>query len=163
MRTKILRKRRWILIGFALFLAILVALGDIVIEILYDSRYKEATWMMPILCVGIWISVLFYTISPALLAIGKAVYSAQSNLAGFIMVVVGLPLAFFHFGLVGAIIVIALSDLPLYVVNLYGLGREKLSCLAQDIQMTAFFIGVLSVFLIIRNYLGFELPIRELL
>jgi O-antigen/teichoic acid export membrane protein len=163
LRSKILRQRRLMLIGFAIFLAILVTLGDIVIEILYDSRYQEATWMMPILSCGIWFSVLFYTISPALLAIGKALYSAQSNLAGFIMIGAGLPLAFFQFGVIGAIIVIAFSELPLYLVNLYALEREKLSCLAQDIQMTIFFIGILSLFLSIRYVLGFGLPIQNLL
>ena len=162
LRNKILRQRRLILVGFAIFLAVLVTVGDLMITALYDHRYQQATWMTPILSCGIWVSVLFYTISPALLAIGKALYSAQSNLAGFVMIGVGLPLAFFHFGVVGAIVVIALSDLPLYIVNLYGLAREQLSCIAQDIQMTAFFIGILTVFLIIRNNLGFGLPIDTL-
>ncbi|QLE58459.1 oligosaccharide flippase family protein [Nostoc sp. TCL26-01] len=163
LRDKILRQRRLILIGFAIFLAVLVTVGDLLITLLYDQRYQEATWMMPILTCGIWVSVLFYTISPALLAIGKALYSAQSNLAGFVMIGAGLPLAFFNFGIIGAIIVIALSDLPLYLVNLYGLKREQLSCIAQDIQMTALFIGILAVFLIIRNSLGFGFPIDMLL
>ena len=162
LRAKILRQRRLMLIGFAILLAVLVTVGDLVIAILYDKRYTEATWMMPILCGGIWFSVLFYTISPALLAIGKPLYSAQSNLAGFVMIGLGLPLAFFRFGTLGAIIVIALSDMPLYIVNLYGLGREKLSCIAQDIQSTAFFIGILTLLLLIRNYLGFGLPIHAI-
>jgi O-antigen/teichoic acid export membrane protein len=163
LRSKIIRQRHLVLIGFAIFLATLVTCGDMVIATLYDRRYEEATWMMPILACGIWFSVLFYTISPALLAIGKASYSAQSNLAGFLMVAVGLPLSFFNFGVLGAIILIALSDLPLYLVNIYALKREQLSCLAQDIQMTVYFIGILALFITIRNYLGFGLPIQNLL
>lgn len=163
LRAKILRQRRRLLIGFAILIAILVSVGDLVIATLYDKRYSEATWMMPILCCGIWFSLLFYTVSPALLAIGKPLYSAQSNLARFLMIGVGLPLVFFRFGTLGAIIVIALSDLPLYIVNLYGLGRENLSCIGQDIQSTAFFIAILALLLIIRNYLGFGLPIQAIL
>ena len=163
LRAKILKQRQTLLLGFAVFLAFLVTVGDIVIATLYDKRYSEATWMMPILCFGVWFSVLFYTISPALIAIGKPLYSAQSNLAGFTMIAIGLPLAFFHFGIVGAIIVIALSDMPLYIVNLYGLGREQLSCITQDIQSTAFFIAVLALLLIVRNSLGFGLPIQAIL
>jgi O-antigen/teichoic acid export membrane protein len=163
LRAKILRQRRLLLAGFAIFLAALVTVGDLVIAVLYDKRYSEATWMMPILCCGVWFSMLFHTISPALLAIGKPLYSAQSNLAGFAMILLGLPFAFFHFGIVGAIIVIALSDMPLYLVNLYGLAREKFSSFAQDIQATAFFIAVLVLFLLIRNYLGFGLPIQAIL
>lgn len=79
------------------------------------------------------------------------------------MIGLGLPLAFYRFGAVGAIIVIALSDMPLYIVNLYGLGREQLSCITQDIQSTAFFLGVLALLLIVRNSLGFGLPIQAIL
>jgi O-antigen/teichoic acid export membrane protein len=163
LQAKIIRQRWLILIGCAVILAILVTTGDLVVTLLYDQRYVAATWMMPILCVGIWFSLLFYTISPALLAISKPLYSAQSNFARFGIITLGVPLAYYNFGELGAIIVIAFSDLPLYLVNLYGLWREKLTCLAQDIQTTAFFIGVLGLFLIIRNSLGFGLPIQTLL
>ncbi len=163
LRGKILRQRRLMLIGFAIVLATLVTIGDLVITALYDQRYAEASWMMPILCCGIWFSLLFYTISPALLAISKPLYSAQSNFARFSVITLGVPLAHQSFGILGAIIVISLSDFPLYVVNLYGLWREKLSCFNQDIRATAFFIGILALFLGIRNYLGFGLPIQLLL
>ncbi len=163
LRVKILRQRGRILLGSAIVLAILVTIGDLVVATLYDKRYIAATWMMPILCSGIWFSLLFYSISPALLAISKPLYSAQSNLARFGIILLGVPLAHNSFGELGAIIVIAFSDLPLYIVNLYGLWREKLSCLAQDIQATAFFIGLLALFLATRIYLGFGLPIQSLL
>ncbi|KAF3886336.1 MULTISPECIES: oligosaccharide flippase family protein [Nostocales] len=162
LRAKILRQRRLMLLGFAVVLASLVTVGDLVIAVLYDDRYAEATWMMPILCCGIWFSLLFYTISPALLAIGKPLYSAQSNFARFATITFILPVLYSQYGTLGAILVIALSDFPLYIVNLYGLWREKLSCFIQDIQTTVFFIGVLALFLAIRNYLGFGLPIQSL-
>jgi O-antigen/teichoic acid export membrane protein len=163
LRAKILRQRRLILLGFAVVLAGLVSVGDLVIAVLYDKRYTDATWMMPIISCGIWFSVLFYTISPALIAIGKPLYNAQSNLAGFTVIGLGLPLAFYQFGTVGAIVAIALSDMPLYIVNVYALRKEKLSCITQDIQTTAFFIGVLALLLILRNSLGLGLPIQAIL
>ncbi|MBW4512725.1 MAG: oligosaccharide flippase family protein [Scytonematopsis contorta HA4267-MV1] len=163
LRAKILPQRQLILCGFAIILAALITIGDLVVGILYDQRYAEATWMMPILSCGMWFSILFYTISPALLAIGKPLYSAQSNFARFGIITFSVPLVFQSFGVVGAIIVIAFSDLPLYIVNLYGLWQEKLSCFIQDIQTTAFFIAILTLFLLIRNSLGFGLPIQQLL
>ena len=163
LRSKIVHQRGKMLIAFAILLAALVSIGDLVIATLYDKRYTEATWMMPILCSGIWFSILFFTISPALLAIGKPLYTAQSNFARFIMIGIGLPLAFYRFGLTGVILAIALSDLPLNIVNLYGLWREKLSCFIQDIQATVFFVGILAMFLIIRNSLGYGLPIDTIL
>ncbi len=163
LRAKILPQRQLILCGFAIILAALITIGDLIVGTLYDQRYVEATWMMPILSCGMWFSILFYTISPALLAIGKPLYSAQSNFARFGIITFSVPLVFQSFGVVGAIIVIAFSDLPLYIVNLYGLWQEKLSCFIQDIQTTAFFIAILTLFLLIRNSLGFGLPIEQLL
>ncbi len=160
LRAKILRQRRTLLLGCAILLAALVTVGDLIIATLYDRRYDEAQWMMPILCCGIWFSLLFYTISPALLAIKKPLYSAQSNFARFVMIGIGLPLAFYRFGTLGAIIAIAIGDFPLYIVNLIGLRREKLSCISQDIQATVFFVGLLVLFIFIRNSLGFGFPFQ---
>jgi O-antigen/teichoic acid export membrane protein len=169
LRAKIIRQRWMLLLGLGLMLALLVCSGDWIISLLYQGRnkhweqYREATWMMPILCTGIWFSILFNTTSPALLAIGKAVYSAQSNVARFILIGAGMPLAFYRFGELGAIVVIALSDFPLYLVNLYGLKREHLSCVSQDFNCTVFFFGILGLMLTARYYLGFGLPIQQLL
>ena len=163
LREKILRQRWLILLGSAIVLAFLTTIGDFLVAVLYDKRYADATWMMPILCSGIWFSLLFYTISPALLAISKPLYSAQSNFARFGVIILGVPLAYYSFGTLGSIIVIAFSDLPLYIVNLYGLWQEKLFCFTQDVQATAFFTVVLTLCLLIRYSLGFGLPIQTLL
>ncbi|NJL80384.1 MAG: oligosaccharide flippase family protein [Richelia sp. RM2_1_2] len=163
LREKIISQRRLLLLGCAVVLAALVTVGDLLIGTLYDDRYAQAIWMMPILCGGIWFSLLFYTISPALLAIGKPLYLAQSNFARFVTIGFGLPVAYYKFGLIGAIVTIALSDLPLYFVNLYGLWRERLSCITQDIQTTIFYIAVLALFLYIRYFLGFGIPIQKII
>ncbi|GAP97891.1 oligosaccharide flippase family protein [Leptolyngbya sp. NIES-2104] len=169
LREKIVKQRWLLLIGLAVSLALLTTCGDWVIMLLYQGRnkhwdqYQHATWMMPILCSGIWFSVLFYTTSPALMAISKPVYSAQSNFVRFAMVGIGMPLAFSQFGEVGAIVMVALSDFPLYAVNLYGLKQEKLSCTMQDLYCTAFFVAILVFCLLTRYSLGFGVPIHVLL
>lgn len=160
LRAKILRQRWRLLSGVAVGLAVLISVGDLVIDALYDERYDAAAWMMPILCSGIWFSVLFYTLSPALLAVGKPLYTAQSNFSRLLVISIGLPLAFSSMGILGAVIVIALSDLPSYLTLLYGLKREQLACIAQDIQTTLFFIGVLAIAIAIRVGLGFGLPVN---
>ena len=163
LRSKILPQRKLILLGFAISLAALTTTGDLIVTTLYDKRYAAAGWMMPILCCGMWFSLLFYTISPALLALGKPLYSAQSNFARFAIITLAMPLTYQIFGVVGAVVVIALSDLPLYLTNLYGLWQEKLFCFTQDIQVTFFFITTLILFLAIRNSLGFGFPIQQLI
>jgi O-antigen/teichoic acid export membrane protein len=163
LREKILPQRKFILLGFAIVLAALVTTGDLIVTTLYDKRYVAAGWMMPILCCGMWFSLLFYTISPALLALGKPLYSAQSNFARFAIITLAMPLTYQGFGVVGAVIIIAFSDFPLYLTNLYGLWQEKLFCLTQDVQVTSFFILILILFLTIRNNLGFGFPIQQLM
>ncbi|MBW4439681.1 MAG: oligosaccharide flippase family protein [Plectolyngbya sp. WJT66-NPBG17] len=169
LREKIVKQRWLLLLGLAVLLAGLTTCGDWIIMLLYQGRnkhwdqYQQATWMMPILCSGIWFSVLFYTTSPALMAISKPMYSAQSNFVRFAMIGIGMPLAFSKFGELGAIVVIAMSDLPLYSVNLYGLNQEKLSCTMQDLYCTAFFLAIVSLFLLTRYSLGLGVPIHLLL
>lgn len=162
LRHKIIRQRWRILIGFAVFLAALTSVGDLIIAVLYDERYRPATWMLPILCCGIWFSVLFYTMSPALLALGKPIYSAQSNAARLTAIAVGLPLTFSMLGIPGAIAIVAFSDFLPYLVVQYGLLREQLFCLSQDLWMTGTFVGILSFLLWIRYTLGFGFPLDSL-
>jgi O-antigen/teichoic acid export membrane protein len=163
MRSKILEQRKLVLFGSAMLVASMTAFGDRVVSLLYDYRYVEATWMLPILCFGIWFAVLLNTISPALLALGKPLYWAQSNFVRLIFIAIGMPLGYSLMGLPGAIIVISLSDFLPYLAILWGLKREQLSCVAQDIQATVFYFFVLALLVGLRYALGFGLPIQTLL
>jgi O-antigen/teichoic acid export membrane protein len=162
LRSKLLDQRRWLLLGSGGLLALLVTSGDLVITVLYNEKYAQAIWMMPLLSGGIWFSVLFHSMSNVLLAIGKPMYAAQSYALRLIMVAIGLPLGFQYGQLPGAVLVIALSDLPPYFVNLYGLWREQLSCLRQDLIYTVYFLVLLTLCLAGRYSLGFGYPIQRL-
>jgi O-antigen/teichoic acid export membrane protein len=162
LRSKLLDQRRWLLLGSGGLLALLVTGGDLLITVLYNEKYAQAIWMMPLLSGGIWFSVLFHSMSNVLLAIGKPMYAAQSYGLRLVMVAIGLPLGFQFGGLTGAVLVIALSDLPPYFVNLYGLWREQLSCLRQDLIYTAYFLILLTLCLAGRYSLGFGYPIQRL-
>lgn len=168
LRAKILKPRWLVLIGAAWLLAIMTCFGDWIVMALYASRnqnweqYQAAAWMMPILSVGIWFAVLFHSMSPVLLAIGKPMYSAQCNFARFVALAVGIPIAFNFYQTLGAIVVVAFSDIPLYLVNLFALGKEKLSSAMQDFQATLYFLGLLVGMLSLRYGLGYGLPLQLL-
>jgi O-antigen/teichoic acid export membrane protein len=162
LRAKIIKNRMPILIAIAPGLALLVSFGDMLISVLYDERYAQAVWMLPLLALGIWPRILTQTIDPVLLAIGKPYYSAFANFLKFLFMVVGLPLGFSLMGLAGVITVIALNDLPFYGVITYGLWREKLFVIKQDIKATALFLLLLSIILIIRVVVGLGFPISNL-
>ena len=130
---------------------------------LYDDRYLAATWALPILSLGSWLSALYYTSSPCLLGIGKPYYNALSNSSRFITILLGIPVGFHFFGELGALVAIACSDVPTYLTNQRGLRNEQLSTFQQDLTFTLVFVGLLSLVIGIRYLWWGSLPIDALL
>lgn len=159
-RAKILGKRKLIIAVLALALAVLITVGDLLILALYDDRYAQAGWMLPILGLGLWPRLLSQTIDPSLLALGKPFYVATGNFLKFVFMIIGLPLGFYLGQVQGAIIVIALNDIPYYAAVTYGLWREGMSCVWQDLQATGLFLAALALLLFGRHLLGFGLPFQ---
>lgn len=162
-RAKILKNRKPLLLALAVGLTFLVSFGDILIYTLYDKRYEQAGWMLPIIALGIWHTTLYSTMSPALLALGKPIYSTQGYLLTLITISIGLPIGYSLGQMVGAVIAVAVGDIPFYVVTMYGLWREGVNCLKQDIWATAVFLSLLTAVLLCRYLLGWGLPISPIL
>jgi O-antigen/teichoic acid export membrane protein len=130
------------------------------IRLLYDRRYAAAGWMLPLLAIGIWPSALYQTIEGALVTVGQPRYGAFANLAKVIFTAAGIPLGFRWGGIAGAVVVVALNDLPAYGPIGYGLWREKLSNFGQDLKATALLLAVLSALLLARSFLGLGFPFQ---
>jgi O-antigen/teichoic acid export membrane protein len=162
-RAKILKNRRPFLIAATVGLTVLASFGDKLIPILYPKAYGNAAWMLPLLAVGFWPRILTQTIDQALFAIGQSRYPAYGSFFKFLFMVIGLPIGFHLMKLPGALIVIALNDIPFYAAIVYGLWREGLSSVKQDLQATALFIGLLAVELIARQMLGYGFPLDTML
>ncbi len=162
LRQKILQKRWFLLIGLSFLVAGLVCFGDLFILALYDDRYRQAAWMLPILALGLWPLILSVTLDQALYAIGNPKFTALGNFMKFVYMVIFLPLGFNQFQMLGAIIVVAFNDLPFYLPVSFGLWREKLSCIGQDLIATLFLAGLIAGVLFIRYHLGFGFPLTEL-
>ena len=161
-RSKLLRKRRPVLAAMAAGMAVMAAGGDFLIRLLYDYRYHQAAWMLPILALGIWPRLLCNTIEPVLFVIGRPQYAAGANLTRFICTAVGIGIGYSLLGLPGAVIGVALNDLCYYCVICYGLRREGLGSLKQDSLATGLMFVILASLLIIRYSLGFGLPIDSI-
>ena len=162
LRAQILNKRRIILTGIGFVVIVFACFGDLLILNLYDERYIQATWMLPILALGIWPNLLFETSRQSLVAIGKPQYQAYGQFAKCIHMCISLPLGFYSFGVLGFIMMVALNDIGLYGVVSYGLWKEKLSCFQQDIKATAIILIVLASVLTGRFVLGLGFPISEM-
>jgi len=159
LRQNILDKRKLLLLMICFPLAILVCFGDQLILSLYDQRYEQAAWMLPILALGMWPFILHSSINKALFAIGKPLYIALGNVFKLLYMVILLPLSFSMMGVLGAIIVVAFNDIPSYIVVNYGLWQEELLGLKQDLGATFILLGMIVLLGGIRYALGGGLSI----
>jgi O-antigen/teichoic acid export membrane protein len=158
LRKKIGAPRGKMLALLAVSVAIFGSFGDFLVRILYDQRYSAAAWILPLLVVGMWPLLLINTIDGSLLAIGKSQYSAISNFAKFVYMIVLIPVSFKLYGEFGVILVVAFNDIPSYIIINYGLARENLSLLKQDAWTTLVLLVALGLFLAIRIIFGMGLP-----
>jgi O-antigen/teichoic acid export membrane protein len=135
-----------------------VTFGDLFLVHVYDSRYHNAAWMVPILAVGLWHTLLYSTSTSCLFAVGKPKYIVAGYLFSSIVILTLTPFAFYRWGLFGAVWTVALSDVPMYFVNLYGLGREGMFPVVQDIKTTLIFLFATAVLILARVAAGFPFP-----
>jgi len=140
-RPKFLRYRFFVLLAGTVLLSVMVNWGGLLIVHLYDRRYREAAWMIPILAFGLWQTLLYQTIDPVLYSLGKPKYTAVGHAGYCFGIIASIPIAFHFFGMFGAVIAVAAGDFPVYVAIQFGATREGIRPLRQDLQMTALFLS----------------------
>jgi len=159
----ILLKYRMPVLAIGGFLLIIViCTGDFFIRGVYDQRYHDAAWMIGILTLGLWHTLLYSTINPAILSLQKAHYNAIGYLVYCISLYIALPIGFHLLGLTGAVIAVAVADLPVYFVILYSAYREGIRTFAQDAWLTLAFAVCLTAALALRSTLGFGSPFAHI-
>lgn len=149
-RKVFLRYRTYTLMAGAAMLCLMVHLGGFLVTHMYDRRYHDAAWMVPILALGLWHTLMYATTMPALFSLGKSQYAAIGNASYCIAVAAAIPISFHYFGMFGAVIAVALGDLPLYFVTVTGASREHISTWRQDLLATGFFLALLGIGLALR-------------
>jgi O-antigen/teichoic acid export membrane protein len=135
-----------------------VLTGDVFIRHVYTKPYQGAAWMVSILAIGLWHTLLYSTVSPAVFALQKSHYNAFAYLTYCITLYAALPLGFHLLGMPGAVIAIAASDLPVYFVTAYSAYREGVNTFRQDGLLTLAFCGALALALGCRAAMGFGFP-----
>ncbi|BCH27654.1 oligosaccharide flippase family protein [Mesorhizobium sp. L-8-3] len=143
-----------LLLACALAMGFGTAFADYAVRIVYDERYHEAGWMLPVLLIGVWGAILCSINEYALLGVGKPLYGAAGNMAKLACLVVGIPLGLHVAGLLGAIVVLALSDVCRYFLILFGQRREHVSFFLQDVMMSALMLGLLGLLTLLRLEFG---------
>jgi O-antigen/teichoic acid export membrane protein len=145
-------------LGFSFF----VAMADLAIKVLYDQRYQAASWMLPVLIIGSWFSILANINESTLLGLGKPSYSAISNSLKFGFLIFGLPFGVHSNGVLGGVMVVSLSDLSRYVPIFIGQRRERFSFGMQDLLVTLAMFLLVGFWQWLRWALGFGTSLESL-
>jgi O-antigen/teichoic acid export membrane protein len=127
-----------------------VSTADLLIAVLYDSRYRAAGWMVSVLNIGVWFAIICNLNGSVLLGFGKPVYGAAGSIVKFMCILVGLPFGLSTYGVLGAVIVIAFSDFCRYFPILYGQLRERFSFGTQDLVATAVMLTSMAILQYVR-------------
>lgn len=139
-RVRLRQGRRILLLLAAGGLAFFMAVSDLVIRLLYDQRYQQAGVLLPILLIGVWFAILSTINESILLGLRKPATTAIANLAKFLTYVIGVPLAFASYGLIGAVCLFSVGEAAKYGA-LWILGRRQhVGFIRDDIVLTALFV-----------------------
>jgi O-antigen/teichoic acid export membrane protein len=125
-------------IGFIFPIGILFVLSKTIIHILYDSRYHGAGDILQILCIRLVMITMLLGSESSLLVLGKSKYSLFQNAGRATWLVIGLPLGFHFFGLTGAILAIATTDIASAMVLWPALIKEKIFAPLLELRSLAF-------------------------
>ena len=158
LRQRVAPMRLKLLAAAAFAIAFGIATADIAVSLIYDERYRDAGWMLALLLAGVWFAILCSVNEYTVLGVGKPMYGVAGNATKLVVLLVGTPPAVQAYGLPGAILAIAASEILRYLPVLYGQRREKLSFFRQDLFLSLFLAALLAGFLWLRWHLGFGTP-----
>ena len=160
-QSKSIRAR--FLVVATLGFSVLVAIADLLVRFLYDPRYQDAGWILSIMLIGRWFSMLCNINKSALVGFRKPFYNAAASGVKLGLLLLGLPLTFIRFGIVGAIIFVAVAEALRYVPLLIGQLRERFSFAMQDFVATLLMFGLVVLLEWLRSTLGFGNSFAHLL
>ena len=155
LRMRVAATRLRFLLLSALGFSTFVATADLLVNVLYDARYQAARWMLPVLLMGSWFSMMAHLNEATLLGLGSPSYNAISNGIKLVFIVICLPFSVKMYGLLGGIVVIAAADLCRYLPSVIGLTRERFSFGMQDFFCTGALLFLIALWEWVRLLCGF--------
>jgi O-antigen/teichoic acid export membrane protein len=138
--TEFRRAREPVLIFGAWAVTGLVAGGPTIVRLLYDERYQDAGWILPILAIGSWFLILAAVNGAALLASGHSKLHASTSVVKVIAMVALIPLGYVLGGFQGAVVANAVSEVFRYWTSVVAVRRVGVACWRRDLGLTAFLL-----------------------
>lgn len=121
----------------------LLVLGDLVVRVLYDSRYQPAGWMLSVLAVTLTVTQ-FNVFDQCLIALGRIKLLSGLNLLRLFALYAFIPLFYLRWGVTGAVVAVPCAALVNTIVLLIVQGRLGLLNIAGELRLLPLFgAGVL--------------------
>ncbi len=124
--TRYYKVRLWTDLLFLTASGLLFTTGHVLIDVLYDTRYAEAGWILQVLAIQAGMNVISTSEETLLFSVGKTYYGFARSLAKAIWILVGIPIAWHLAELPGVVWCVGLSELPALTVIWTGMIKQKL-------------------------------------
>lgn len=134
MRWMALLAGGWICAGFA-------GGGQVIIDILYDDRYRDAGWVLQLLSIGSWFMTLETTSGGVFLARGESHWLTTFGATKLVGLAVFIPLGYHLYGFPGAVAGYVASDVLRYCMTAFAMARVGTRTFLTDIALTLLFVG----------------------
>jgi O-antigen/teichoic acid export membrane protein len=154
--------RARLLLFAALGVSLAIATADLVVRFIYDARYHDAGWMLSVLILGSWFSILANVGEWTLVGLGKPSYNVISNGLKFVVLVTGLVIGVRMYGILAGVTVVASVDLFRYIPILIGQKRERFSFATQDLLGTLVMLSLVVVWEWLRSVYGLGTSFQSL-
>jgi O-antigen/teichoic acid export membrane protein len=130
--------------GIIVPVAALMILGSRVVDLLYDSRYHEAGWMLQVLSIRLILVATLSNSESCLVALGHPKIRFMENLCRTIAMFIAIPLGWSIAGIKGVIWAIALSEIPAMIVIWIGMMKHHMFSALVELRSLLFvIIGIL--------------------
>jgi O-antigen/teichoic acid export membrane protein len=113
----------------------LMIAGSSIISLLYDNRYWDAGWMLQALSIGL-IAIPCHMLAQCFIALGRPQIAFGAIMVRFVALFTVLPLAFYGYGFVGALLGVVLSRFLCVPYLFYHASEKNLFDLRKELALT---------------------------
>ncbi len=155
----IARSRAVFTLGACAGLGLAASIADMMIIVIYDPRYQQASWMLSVLLVGAVFAVLSNLNEALLLSAGRPIYGSIANVMRLITLAVLLPSGYALAGFAGAVVAVAATELLQYCYIAIGVHHVRMNFWRQDAMAIGAAAVVILMVLGARWQLGLGSPL----
>jgi O-antigen/teichoic acid export membrane protein len=153
LQHKLSHRRLQFLTAALVAVAGFIALSDVVIAVIYDTRYQGAAQLLPWVSLAAWMTILCTLNENLMLGLGKPKYGAYGSVAKLVGLLIFLPYGLTRFGVIGAAGATVLAEVLRYTCLTLGQAREKIHFVRQDIAATVALLVLAFAF----RWIAFEI------